>query len=69
MNFLVTVRTLRIRVHRRIKVAGPAACALAVSVTRLWLRFRFETRFSLFLKEEIKYIAKAKHIFIQMVYH
>lgn len=35
MNFLVTVRTVRIGVHRRMKVAGQAACALAVSVTRL----------------------------------
>ena len=31
--------TVRIGVHRRMKVGGPAAYALAVSVTRLWLRF------------------------------
>ena len=31
-DFLVTSR---IGVHRRMKVGGPAACALAVSVTRL----------------------------------
>ena len=62
-DFLVTVR---IGVHRRMKVGGPAACTPAVSVTRLWLRFWIETflksqrRFSFF--EEENYIGKAmKH--------